>query len=185
LIAATLIAVGASDFFTQDIEDLAADYVEGEIVSETPAPAPSPTPPPAPQTARSNVKRPYQPDVLITGFRQRIDRATEERDMAQPSDDQKTLMISLLSKILPNEDERHTFQRATTGHLSSKTMEVRHVKAVLDWLNPQTDGNKHIAGNQWARAEAMAVVRAEMTRDAVGELPGLDRPDGWEQEEAE
>lgn len=183
--------VFAGPVYTPDELGAAVDAETGEIIDaqiiETPAPAPSPTPPPAPQAARAtNGKRPYPPDVLITGFRQRIDPSTKERDMAPPSDAQLTLLRSLLSKILPNEDERHTFQRVTTGKASTKDMETRHVKTILDWLNPQQDGDKYRVGNEYARAEAMAVVRAEMTRDAVGELPGLaDRPDGWEQEAAE
>jgi hypothetical protein len=38
LIAATLIAVNASDFFTQDIEDFTPEFVEGEVVPPEPQP---------------------------------------------------------------------------------------------------------------------------------------------------
>jgi phage recombination protein Bet len=170
-----------SGLYTED-EMQQADTIDADARQLPPAPAPSPTPPPAPHT---NGKRPYAPEQLVAEFKRWINKRSSERDMAPPSENQLTLLRSLLSKILPNEDERHTFQRVVTGKASTKDMETRHVKTVLDWLNPQQDGNKRTVGNEYARAEAMAVVRAEMTRDAVGELPGLDRPDGWEQEVAE
>ena len=45
LIAATLIAVNASEFFTQDVEDMNFGVIEGEIVIESPPPS-SPRPAP-------------------------------------------------------------------------------------------------------------------------------------------
>lgn len=48
LVAATLIAVNASEFFTQDLEDL--DVVDGSFTVSKPQPEPTPAPAPAPAT---------------------------------------------------------------------------------------------------------------------------------------
>lgn len=55
LVAATLIAVNASEFFTQDIEDMASGFVDAEyrtVTDVTPTQAPAPAP--APQATNGN-----------------------------------------------------------------------------------------------------------------------------------
>lgn len=73
LVAATLIAVNASEFFTQDIEDMGfGDIIEGEIVDDKPPaqkngsgnghkPAPEPQAPPTPAVLRAALARNTKP----------------------------------------------------------------------------------------------------------------------------
>lgn len=68
LIAATLITVNASEFFTQDMEDYADEFVEGEFIVEQPQQetTPSPSPPQQPEPPQHTVEDtgPFDPTQI-------------------------------------------------------------------------------------------------------------------------
>lgn len=160
LVAATLLAVGASDFFTQDIEDMAADYVEGEIVSETPAPAPSPTPP-QPHTNGD----PLAPDALLASIRKVETLYAEQYGDAMVDTETMKRVAGALGKLVGDANRPTLLQRIANV---SSTKELRRCTAVAiaRWLGIEKSG--YVATRPQAQAEAEALL--------------ADRPDGWEQE---
>ncbi len=158
------------------------DGVTGEIIEppeddedDEEEPAEPPMPEPAEAKPPSGNGRP--------NTAAQIKAAIEEYIIAHPSDDepsenQLTLYRALLSKVIPDEQRRHTFQFEVVGVLSSVDLKLCQVRAILGWLKPvKDDKGKYSVGNPYALAEANAVINAAVQRQAVGELPGMPEPE--------
>lgn len=139
LVAATLIAANASEFFTQDVEDMVT--IEGHFVEDT-----QPEPPPAqkakPAKKSTNGNRPYPPEVVrdkiaeVAAFPAYVDY--------EANDNQRNLLRYGLELCFPGDkntdDKRHTLLKYIAGTPSTKEVSGGVVKAMLDkWLTPEKD----------------------------------------------
>ena len=139
LIAATLIACNASEYYTQDLEDLDLGFIEGEIVeaehgsttqrkpAEKPAPAPKANPRPA--SANHTAPREY-----IAGHIAGSIEADAGEIMTNEA--RQTLAIKMGS-IFVNEDERHAFMGAVleTGKKSITELTKAEGRALYSWAS--------------------------------------------------
>ena len=155
LVAATLIATGLSEYFTQDIED----YVTGEysdITEPTKAPAKESVTPPT---------RPYSPEVLKESIARKIAKAGD----VMVSDKQIGLLASMLEACFAGEemsaDIRHSVTAYLTGYKSIKDMPGAVVKVLLDWLDAKQNSSGEYMPNILAIKEANAV-RVQSLKDA-------------------
>ena len=163
LVAATLIATGLSEYFTQDIEDyIDADFRNvsepvknktviqetGEIVDAEPPDMKS--------------MRPYPPEVLKEAVSMKVAKAGN----VTASDKQIGLLASMLDKCFAGEanssDLRHAVQEYLTGHKSSKDMPGAYVKVLLDWLDPKADDGGDYTPSAMAVKEAQAIRRQSL-----------------------
>ncbi len=165
LVAATLIAANASEFFTQDIEDL--DIVEGDY-QEVEAPKKKPpvkkpaqkkppangdhpgkvigkesNPDPAPAT---NGKRPFKPEVVKVKFGEAVARYFDDGLIAKEGD--RGAVVHNLEMCFagdPNSTAyRHTVSTYLTGKPSSNNWSYAETLALKAWLNAKKDD-----GGEW------------------------------------
>lgn len=160
MIAAVLIAANASEFFTQDLDDLG--YIDGDYrdADETPPDSrPRPPAPPAPQSET----RPYPPDVVRAKIEMAAKKA-EERGSA-PSDSARNMIAVNLEACFAGdpgaEAKRHAVLRYLTGHESVKDLTPWQAVAMSRWLNAQPD-----SGGQWL-PDTMAVREAQSVYAAM------------------
>lgn len=119
---------GASELFTQDIDD----FVDGEVVS-VPAAAMEEKPPPKPAVQPEN-KRPYPPEVVKSKLAATILQYGKYASEA-PSDSMRGKIISLLEGIV-GEDGRRRVMSYLLGIDSTKMMNKAECMAILKWLAP-------------------------------------------------
>jgi hypothetical protein len=186
LVAATLIATGLSEYFTQDIED----YVTGEFTD---------VPEPVKATQKNNVatmqpnssdiwdneqgdgetktkakpERPYQPEALKKALAYKITNSTVT---GVPSEKQIGLLAAMLDLCFAGEenasDIRHSVTEYLTGYKSVKDMPGAVVKVLLDWLDAKQDNGGEYQPNVMAVKEAHAI-RTQALKDA-GQMDLLD-----------
>ena len=129
LVAATLIAANASEFFTQDIEDL--DIIEGDY-SEVKFPEKKQATKKAAPKAQSkpnptNGDRPYAPEVLKAHLAEWAKMYT-----APCTDDHRKMLASTLNTIFEgDEGNRYDLCVALTGKASTKDIPDAYVQAML------------------------------------------------------
>ena len=152
LVAATLIGANASEFFTQDVEDM--DFVEGdfEIVDD-----PKPQPKTRPASSGHNFnKRPYDPETLQAALKVKADKI----GTYNASEKQRNFLGSLLNEFYQDDARRHEASLYLFGAASTKDIDGAMVKAGLDWLNPQKDDGGAYLIDEVARKELSAVLDA-------------------------
>jgi hypothetical protein len=165
LVAATLIATNASEFFTQDIEDM--DFVEGTFsdVDETEQPEPKTKRKPAPKQSADDViddagpvlptsgydfkTRPYDAPTLKAALAKKV----EKIGSYEASDKQRNLLGALLSEYFQDDTKRYECSEWLFGARSTKDIDGAMVKAALDWLNPQKDEGGAYAIDPMAKKE--------------------------------
>lgn len=132
LVAATLIATGLSEYFTQDMEDFIApgEFVEG-TVKDAPAvnPLKSADPAPAPH-GDAHVERPLAPDTLRSLMAKKI---AKYGTTAQMTEIQRKVLASALSNTLTADVDRYAVCRWLVGEASTKKMSDAQARALLDW----------------------------------------------------
>lgn len=152
-IAATLIAVNASEFFTQDVEDLHYGAVDGEYTVTDDAPKATQAahkPLSATETAQggqpqadsaSAPHRPFEANVVkgkIASTIKKYSLAAEK----PASKKQIEYVASLLSKAFQasatKEQDRHLVQKWLTGVESATQFNGAQAKALIDWLADET-----------------------------------------------
>jgi hypothetical protein len=186
LVAATLIATGLSEYFTQDIED----YVTGEFTDIT---EPVKTPGKSSyanmqpnssdifdneqgdgeQRQKAKPERPYQPEALKKALAYKINNSNIT---GAPSDKQIALLASMLDTCFAGEDKasdiRHSVTEYLTGYKSVKDMPGAVIKVLLDWLDVKQDSGGEYQPNVMAVKEAHAI-RVQALKDA-GQMDLLD-----------
>jgi hypothetical protein len=165
LVAATLIAANASEFFTQDIEDL--DIIEGDFEE-----VPQQAPPEATGTPKSNGKKQGRP-LDAEGVRKALQHksATYSLDSRKASDKQRKLLVGQLSTLSKGDDgKRYTFTRYTLEKASSKDLLDGDVLALLDWLALEEDDDGQNIPSQYAIQEFEAVLSAAYVDEGQKEL---------------
>lgn len=158
-------------------EVIDADAPEDGDFDEDESPAPRTTAAPPPTAPKAGNGRPYSADA--------VKAAIEEYIINHPTDDppsEKRLILyrSLISKLIPDAQRRHTLQYELTGVQSSADMKAGQVGGILGWLKPTgpDDNGRWAIGNEYALAEANSVINTAVTREAVGELPGMPEAEG-------
>jgi len=187
LVAAVLLAVGASEFFTQDMEDIIdAEWTEHEPPKQEPRQEPKATPkqqqdaddlyghPIKKQPEKNGEDRPWSAVTLKANLLKRTEQLLSDQYADNdggdewddvPNPDFVGLMTGRLNGILGDDDRRHTFLKFVFGNPSTKTMDKAEVQAVMDWLDGQ-------AGMATITDEANRLVNGVVTADAVGTLLG-------------
>jgi hypothetical protein len=177
LVAATLLAVGASDFFTQDVEDMAADYAEAEYtVSE---PEPEKKAEPVKQTVAESKQtiapkingKVLTPDKLRQAIGDKIAKYIEAGQDGEITTDVLRWVGGAMSRIESDDKKRISALVYLTGKSSTHDLSRAEGQALLDWLGIPKGGFEPLRAE--ATAEMQAVIAAHMTAGAVGTLPGF------------
>lgn len=156
LVAAILIAANASEFFTQDIEDMAT--IEGQFVEE-PQPEPEKTKSKPDDKPTSNGKRPYLPETI----REKIPVFADNYGDFEPTPKQRSLLHHGLELCFAGnkeaEDQLHTVLFYLTGLASIKDVSGPELKALLEnWLNIEQDPDtQEYSIDPMAAQEAQAI----------------------------
>jgi len=167
LVAGVLLAVGASEFFTQDMEDIiVAEWVEHppqEPLSRK-QPEPDPEPEPETTTGTSGNGRPWDAKTLKTNLLRRGEQVRAQAADSDGGDEWDDVpnpgvtgrLAGLLNGILGDNDRRHTFLEFVFGTPSLKDLDLADVKALEAWLEGR-------AGLQIITDEANRLVNSIVT----------------------
>ena len=150
LVATTLLAVGASEFFTQDMEDIIdGEWTEHSVSLKQQKPQPRKEQKQTPEQDQAdlyghpieqqNGDRPWGAETLKANLLKRIQTLKEADDTwkDKPEPGYVGAMNGKLKSVLGNDDRRHTFLAFVRGDSSSKSMDKASVKAVMDWIEGQ------------------------------------------------
>jgi hypothetical protein len=135
LVAATLIATGVSDYFTQDIEDYVApgQFIDGQARDITP-------PPPgqvrdtnlAPAEKKSDVgQRPYEPATFKIKYDAMVKQMEKKGEVVLGEKDAQVLASTLDAIYAGDKLKRHEFTYWLIGSASTKDMSPAQVKCLL------------------------------------------------------
>lgn len=170
LVAATLIAANASEFFTQDVEDMS--IIEGEyheVVGDERLVAQSkkdPEPEPA-----TNGNRPYSPEIVKEG----ITKKAEKHKAFDPNENQQKLLRYGLELCFAGDDnaddKRHTVLTYLTGDPSTKNTSGQTFKAIVeDWLKMEKDSGGDYKIDGMAAKEAQTIFAEALKEEGQQEL---------------
>jgi len=150
LVAMVLIATGASDYFTQDIDD----FTEGTFSESVPAQSAPPPPTKKANGVDAPLVRPLSPEVLADFIVKKSKRYTG--NTCSPA--QRGLVAMMLNTIFgDDQDKRHTVQAYLLGAPSLTDAADEMVLACLDWLKPVQDSGGAYMPDPMAEREAQAV----------------------------
>ena len=168
LVAAVLLAVGASDFFTQDMEDI----IDGEWAERQPEP-PAKAQPVHEAKSTNGHGRPWSPEKLreVILFRVGQHRSQGDAWTAPPTSKMRAEMVGLLNQILDGEDRRHEFMKFVYGEPFSGKLDNAQVTTIMEWLNGE-------AGPDIVEQEARLAVEVEARQSALVEFDEVDGPQG-------
>ena len=181
LVAATLIGCNASEFFTQDLEDIgsAGGDENGEKVKTIEPPVANLTPTEmlkALWEIANNYRKDggaMQPDKLKS-FIIRLTNVMKKMNQFSATEKQRQLLIGMLSPMFDgNEIDRHLFLEWLTGQKSTKELEGTVVNALLAWmeLTSEKDGGNYVP-SEAALKEAKLALREAMKASGQTEMPG-------------
>ncbi|MDD5517827.1 MAG: hypothetical protein PHV98_00565 [Candidatus Omnitrophica bacterium] len=173
LVAATLIAANASEFFTQDIEDMIiidAEFSDAEHEQEKPKQSKS--------QSKAGVKpaheRPYPPTMVKEGLEKLLKEVTD----FQPTANQVNFLRYGLELLFDGDpamdDKRHTLLKYLTGEASTKTISGKWFKVIVEkWLKMEekNDGSGEYSVDKFAIQEAQAIVDAALIEEGQSKLP--------------
>lgn len=176
LIAATLIATGTSEYFTQDIEDFTntTEHIDAEFVAvdEAPMVEPEPDPEPVkPVSAPKKVERPMAPEKL----REMLQKKAASYGECTVNQKQIGLLASMIEVCFAGVDNpdkiRHSVVRYLAGTDSLKDVQPAMVKAMLDFLKPVQDSGGAYAPDEMAVKEIKSVWTAALQEAGQESLP--------------
>lgn len=97
--------------------------------------------------------------LTVGKLRKAIARKMEDIDgRKKPSEEQMVALRAGLSKLFPNDEQRHKVCVALVGQPSTKEMVLKHVSPLLDWID--ADKENDYEPNPATRIEAQALVDA-------------------------
>lgn len=146
-VAAVLLAVNGSEYFTQDMED----FIDVEIVDVAPSrTAPEPQPEPVQSQAASQPtpraepkkaapKRPFSPDELRENFAKAV-ASVEARGLLLGPDD-FSVTKAAIKNLFESERDTERYLEFVTGIPYIEDMSESHIVALLRLLKPDKDGN--------------------------------------------
>jgi len=186
LVAAVLLAVGASEFFTQDMEDIIdAEWTEHILTltdakpEYTPQQEPQPRQETVTQTTvaqnghlkKQDADRPWDAQALRAKILGKVRQLKDDQDVppeqwhTPPEPGHAGVLTGKLNGILGGDNRRHTCLEFVFGDASSKQLEKPEIEAMLRYIakgSPET-----------VTDELNRLVNAVVTADAVGTLPGM------------
>jgi hypothetical protein len=167
LVAATLIGTNASEFFTQDIEDMS--YVEGDYSEVTPEQAKA-QPRQTHQTNTASPKpdagdRPWSADELKAV----LEYNASNKGEYYATEKQRNLLAALLSEHFQDDQKRHEASLWLFGAASTNDIDGSMVKVALDWLKPEKDDGGAYVIDASAKTELSSALTAALV--AQGQQP--------------
>ena len=189
LVAAVLIGTGASQFFTQDVEDMSTITIDAEVV-EVDFDA---TKPIDPKGKRSEVtweqaeriadtvqtageiklreERPAEPEIVKLWIDSKANVYSLKNWNA--NEKQRKLTLGMLEECFAGStdstQDRHLVSEYLTGKSSSKEITDAYILSLLDWLKPEKDDGDAYLPDSMAVKEATKIRNVAMV-DA-GQLP--------------
>lgn len=164
LVAAVLIAVNGSDYFTQDMEDL--DF--GVVVESEARPVVSPKPPmpreeaPAPTNGKpigKSAERPFDAETIRDMLRRKASKL--DKDGEQPTENMTKMVAPHLAGLFLKDkadDHRHMFTYAVFNCQSTKELTPGQVIALERWMAYEKNDAGEWVPDLMAIHEARAVV---------------------------
>lgn len=148
-VGAILLAANASEFFTQDIEDLDIVDIDYETVQEKPA---------SPQKPR----RPLPPESLAKFIAKKADQYRRSGIKVDEADRKK--FIAQMDELALGDDNKcHAVTEYLFGVQSSKDVDDANMLAALDWLNIWKDKDTgEFKVGKFVAEEFNAVVESEL-----------------------
>lgn len=178
LVDAALTISGASEKFTQDVEDFADDYeVAPTRGTAGPQPESIADPPPATATlqkaepSKPKPVRPYDPETVRQGVR----AIAADGAKVKADDGYRGICVGVLDGLFADDDKnvraakRHTLSTYLLGKGSSKEWTAGEVVALLKWACNGGDASKV---NENAPIEAERIVRQYEAEHGQQELGG-------------
>lgn len=182
LVAATLVAVGASNFFTQDVEDLpnfagarevpgngtkTQDAVEGEVVTGTPVGAEKSTQ--ATQGPPYTAPRPHAPGVVKAFFDDAEDNDTKEGPREPLENDTRQTVFLKVGHLFPDILTRKRFQLWAFGVPSIADMTNGQGRAYWRWADKPALAKRELddilASPEFAEIKVEADETADVAED--------------------
>ena len=165
MIGATLIAVNASEFFTQDMEDIvdveAVAYESAQDNGKPQADAPKPDAP-KPQQPETASARPLAAPALISTLRTKDKHYKDTTPLATARRQQ---LAAALDKLFDGDGGlRKRFTTEVFGVGSTTEITGGQAQALFDWMGISNGGYE--ASSEYAQAEARNVVNAALDREA-------------------
>lgn len=174
LVAATLLAVNASEFFTQDLEDLDMGAIAADYTVST-------APPQAAKPNGSNLSRPLDAPTIQQVVRQKAGWTNGSRrtDVEPITQKQTGAVVALMATAVASngmtqadlDKARHQILDYLFTVDSTHALTLREASALIAWLAQDTDAGKT---NGWARAEASGILKQIALDAGQMELAGLD-----------
>lgn len=161
-VGAILLAANASEFFTQDIEDMGiidAEFIDHPVSKKATSTTSKP------KTIAS--KRPYDPETL----KERLSTFAKKHEGETVSEGQRGLVVGLLNICYAGDGadmKRHEALQYLTGKPSSKNLTPELVLALLDWLHATQDNGGAWIPDQMAVREAQTLLTA--ARKEAGQM---------------
>jgi len=182
IIGATLIATRASDIFTQDVEDLPSEVIEGEAREIPPEP-----PVKQPQRRPANKKRvpdhPWPAEFLKKAFAENVQVAEKRGATGPATDKQAQTLARLLEEIWAGEDDAKFKRYGLLKYLfggdmdSCKKLSKAQARVLFDWIiEKERDESGGFIIKPYVRAEADACLQAcveelgQMRMESVGDV---------------
>jgi len=168
LVGSTLIAVNASEFFTQDLEDMGG-FTEPDAEPEQDRA----TAQPQETKANGKTKRPAMPTTVQKWLLKKARDYRKEGITGMPSKGQMGLMAGKLAEAHKDGAQaRHLFLEYVFGKASSTQLAKAEVRAVRDWLISHQDAhtNDYILDDN-AVAEMALIVREQLLAHGQTILP--------------
>ena len=167
LVATTLLAVGASEFFTQDMEDI----IDVEWTEHPPEPKRNTSQAQKPPQVQANKPdngngRPWAPNVLKTNLLKKAEhyRNKNEGTTEPPEDGVRGYCASLLNQRCGNDDRRHVFLKYIYGDPSIKARDRADIIALTEWAEGQHK-------NGVVKPEVVDDEASRLVNGIVGEQP--------------
>lgn len=156
LVAATLNTVNASDWFTQDIEDMVDNVVEGSYTPVDDYPPEPPEPVEQPKPAKKAANRPLEPEKLLDMLKRRA-QTSNPSTATQDAE----IRTALQHYLVGDESLRHAVQMflLDVPSLNSKEQPAdgKRKMAVYNWLKPREvttpTGDVILDIDEWAKRE--------------------------------
>ena len=186
-IQGVLIAVNASEFFTQDLEDMPPEAISGQVDSHTPPPGyatdsteDTPFRPPIPEgTVAKGTPRPHPPETVRNKWKAAVVKfAGAEAEQMRGKITLRQKMAWQLRECFPGDEHQDDKSHSVIGYLtedrttSSKDLTGPELIATERWLDSsESEGpDSGFVPRKESRQEAALIVTARMKELGQGEL---------------
>lgn len=175
LVGSALIAVNASEFFTQDIED-SQDIIEGNFTvrSEAQKPVTQPAQPSAQKPAVPQQDDVPEFDTHTSVLHGRVEESAKKylNQNRDANENQRTMCFLLVKEACGNDEaKRHTVQHALTGFEKWNDIPGAYVLALIEWLKPYKNGDGKYHPDKGAIEDVEKIVKEALIQAGQQALP--------------